>query len=132
MEDDILNRINDAEYAATLKQIETSHNIITELIDECNEMVTNIKIANDLREINRRKEEESSERARTSFLEEEAVTAELQFGEITSKWDPISKYNDSINIYKACEEQKSNTIHFYILSTSFTILIFTSNCTILI
>ena len=108
MEDDILSRINDPEYAATLKQIESSHDVITELIDECNEMVTNIKIANDLREINRRKEDESSERARTSFLEEESAIAQLQFDEITSKWDPISRYNDSIDIYNACEEQKSN------------------------
>ncbi|XP_065220683.1 dynein regulatory complex protein 1 [Planococcus citri] len=106
MEDDILNRIKDPEYAATMQQIETSHNSISELIDECNEMVTNIRLANDLREINRRKEEESLERARTSFLEEESLKAHQQFDEINSKWDPISKYNDSIDIYNACETQR--------------------------
>ena len=109
MEDNILNRIHDQEYAATLKQIETSRNIISELIDECSEMVTNIKIANDLREVNRRNEEQSLEKARTSFLEEEAAEAQRKFDEIASKWDSISKYNDSIDIFNACEEQRSKT-----------------------
>lgn len=95
------------EYSLALKQIDTSHDIIAELIEECNEMVTNVKIANDLREINRRKEEKSNEKRRTCYLEEDAAKAQQQFDEINAKWDPISKYNDSIDIYNACEEQRS-------------------------
>uniref|UniRef100_H0WS42 Dynein regulatory complex protein 1 n=1 Tax=Otolemur garnettii TaxID=30611 RepID=H0WS42_OTOGA len=51
------------------------------------ELVTNIQVATDTREINRRVEEEEIKRQRIEKLENEVKTSQDKFDEITAKWE---------------------------------------------
>lgn len=64
-------------------------------------------VASDLREINQRKMDEKARNARIRYLEERDANAQKQFDEIVTKWEPIHECNDCLQIYHACEEQKS-------------------------
>lgn len=70
--------------------------------------VLNVQTANDMRETKRRNEEQRLKLSRTAFLKEEVRKTEAQFNEKLSKWDSISKLNDSVDVYNAVENQKSN------------------------
>ncbi|EDM02992.1 similar to hypothetical protein [Rattus norvegicus] len=60
---------------------------LTKLLLCGTELVTNIQVAADIREIHRRVEEEETKRQRLEKLENEVKTSQDKFDEITSKWE---------------------------------------------
>ena len=68
-------------------QIEDSRKRLAKLVADGTELVTNIQVAGDAREGQRRNEEEETRRQRRERLENEAKTAMEKFEEIVKKWD---------------------------------------------
>ncbi|XP_063296850.1 dynein regulatory complex protein 1 isoform X1 [Pelobates fuscus] len=68
------------------KQIEHSRQRLTKLLRDGTELVTNVQIAADARETQRRAEEEELRRLRIEKLDNEAKTSLDKFEEITKKW----------------------------------------------
>ncbi|KAK4825346.1 hypothetical protein QYF61_026865 [Mycteria americana] len=68
------------------KQIEESRQRLAKLLFDGTQMVTNIQVAADLRETQRRAEEAELKLQRVEKLENEAKSSTSKFEEITSKW----------------------------------------------
>ncbi|NXW08752.1 DRC1 protein, partial [Fregetta grallaria] len=68
------------------KQIEESRQRLAKLLFDGTQMVTNIQVAVDLRETQRRAEEAELKLQRVEKLENEAKSSTYKFEEITSKW----------------------------------------------
>ncbi|NXN73109.1 DRC1 protein, partial [Himantopus himantopus] len=68
------------------KEIEESRQRLAKLLFEGTQMVTNIQVAADLRETQRRAEEAELKLQRVERLENEAKSSAYKFEEITSKW----------------------------------------------
>ncbi|XP_074904972.1 dynein regulatory complex protein 1 isoform X2 [Buteo buteo] len=68
------------------KQIEESRQRLAKLLFDGTQMVTNIQVAADLREMQRRAEEAELKLQRVEKLENEAKSSTYKFEEITSKW----------------------------------------------
>ncbi|NXH67275.1 DRC1 protein, partial [Hydrobates tethys] len=68
------------------KQIEESRQRLAKLLFDGTQMVTNIQVAADLRETQRRAEEAELKLQRVEKLENEAKSSTYKFEEITSKW----------------------------------------------
>ncbi|XP_008066320.1 dynein regulatory complex protein 1 isoform X2 [Carlito syrichta] len=69
------------------KQKEESRLKLAKLLLCGTELVTNIQVATDIREIHRRVEEEEIKRQRVEKLENEVKTSQDKFDEITAKWE---------------------------------------------
>nr|XP_045740193.1 dynein regulatory complex protein 1 isoform X3 [Mirounga angustirostris] len=69
------------------KQKEESRLKLAKLLLCGTELVTNIQVATDIREIHRRVEEEEIKRQRLEKLENEVKTSQDKFDEITAKWE---------------------------------------------
>ncbi|NXT30990.1 DRC1 protein, partial [Pelecanoides urinatrix] len=74
------------EQRRTHKQIEESRQKLAKLLFDGMQMVTNIQVAADLRETQRRAEEAELKLQRVEKLENEAESSTYKFEEITSKW----------------------------------------------
>ncbi|KAE8605646.1 hypothetical protein XENTR_v10015260 [Xenopus tropicalis] len=68
------------------KQIEDSRQRLTKLVSDGTQLVTNIQIATDAKETQRRAEEEELKRQRREKLDTEAKSSLEKFDEITKKW----------------------------------------------
>ncbi|NXL68123.1 DRC1 protein, partial [Chordeiles acutipennis] len=68
------------------KEIEESRQRLAKLLFDGTQMVTNIQVAADLREMQRRAEEAERKLQRLEKLEKEAKSSTCKFEEITSKW----------------------------------------------
>ncbi|XP_045142522.1 dynein regulatory complex protein 1 [Echinops telfairi] len=73
------------------KQKEESRLKLAKLLFCGTELVTNIQVATDIKEIQRRVEEEEIKRQRLEKLENEVKTSQDKFDEITSKWEEGKK-----------------------------------------
>lgn len=78
---------SEEEKSKSYKQKEESRLKLTKLLLCGTELVTNIQVAADIREIHRRVEEEETKRQRLEKLENEVKTSQDKFDEITSKWE---------------------------------------------
>ncbi|XP_075301374.1 dynein regulatory complex protein 1-like [Opisthocomus hoazin] len=74
------------EQRSSYKQIEESSQRLAKLLFEGTQLVTNIQMAADLRETQRRAEEAKLKLQRVEKLENEAKSSARKFEEITSKW----------------------------------------------
>lgn len=79
-------------------QIQKSTELLEKLVIEGNELVTNVRVANDAREFDRREEEGLGREKIIEQLEEEAGAARTMFDEINDKWSTILQYNDPLHI----------------------------------
>ncbi|XP_061097985.1 dynein regulatory complex protein 1 [Conger conger] len=68
------------------KQVEESEERMTKLQRDGTDLLTNIQVAADFRESQRRLEEDEATRQRIEKLENEAKTSQEKFEEITAKW----------------------------------------------
>ncbi|XP_075057217.1 dynein regulatory complex protein 1 isoform X2 [Mixophyes fleayi] len=68
------------------KQIEDSRQRLSKLVSDGTQLVTNIQIASDARETQRRVEEEDLRRLRVEKIDNEAKSSFEKFEEITKKW----------------------------------------------
>nr|XP_034370261.1 dynein regulatory complex protein 1 isoform X2 [Arvicanthis niloticus] len=78
---------SEEEQSRSYKQKEESRLKLTKLLLCGTELVTNIQVATDIREIHRRVEEEETKRQRLEKLENEVKTSQDKFDEITAKWE---------------------------------------------
>ncbi|KAM7325161.1 hypothetical protein ACRRTK_015414 [Alexandromys fortis] len=78
---------SEEEQSRSYKQKEESRLKLTKLLLCGTELVTNIQVATDIREIHRRVEEEEVKRQRLEKLENEVKTSQDKFDEITAKWE---------------------------------------------
>ncbi|KAK9696402.1 Sperm tail [Popillia japonica] len=88
------------------QQLERSAEALEKLILEGTEQVTNIRVANDSREVDRREEEGIGREKIIAQLEEEANLATEMFNEISNKWNSILKDNDPLLIHEDMNQQK--------------------------
>lgn len=88
------------------KQLEKSAELIQKLIIEGEEYITNVRVANDGREVDRREMEGLGREKIIERLEEEANSAQDMFNEISNKWIEILKYNDPLSINEDIQLQK--------------------------
>lgn len=80
------------------KQLEKSAELLEKLRIEGDEFVTNVRVANDEREVDRREEEGVNRERIIGALEEEASAAYEAFTAIADKWTGIMKYKDPLYI----------------------------------
>ncbi|XP_038176524.1 dynein regulatory complex protein 1 [Arvicola amphibius] len=78
---------SEEEQSKSYKQKEESRLKLTKLLLCGTELVTNIQVATDIREIHRRVEEEEMKRQRLEKLENEVKTSQDKYDEITAKWE---------------------------------------------
>lgn len=88
------------------QQAEKSVEVLEKLVIEGNELVTNVRVANDAREVDRREEEGVNREKVIEKLEAEAEDAKEQFNEIAGRWMDILKYNDPLAISEEISNQK--------------------------
>ncbi|KAM6179386.1 dynein regulatory complex protein 1 isoform 3-T3 [Erethizon dorsatum] len=77
---------SEEDHGRSYKQKEESRLKLAKLLLYGTELVTNIRVAIDVREIHRRVEEEEIKRQRIEKLENEVKTSQDKFDEITAKW----------------------------------------------
>jgi len=90
-----------------LKQIENSESDLINYTEEGSQLVTNILLANDNRENNRRETDKSERDIRLKAVELESEIANAKFMEISCQWPIILKKNDALEIHEYLELQKS-------------------------
>ncbi|XP_026806274.1 dynein regulatory complex protein 1 [Rhopalosiphum maidis] len=91
---------------SVLKQIENSESDLINYTEEGSQLVTNVHLANDNRENNRRETDKSERDIRLKAVELESEIANAKFMEISSQWPIILKKNDALEIHEYLELQK--------------------------
>ncbi|XP_066139815.1 dynein regulatory complex protein 1 [Euwallacea fornicatus] len=87
-------------------QLKKSAEVLEKYLIEGEEYITNIRIANEAREVNRREFEAVNKGIVLHQLDEEATSAKELFATIASKWASIQRQNDPLNINESIAEQK--------------------------
>lgn len=90
-----------------LKQIGNSESDLINYTEEGSQLVTNVLLANDNRENNRRETDKSERDIRLKAVELESEIANAKFMEISCQWPIILKKNDALEIHEYLELQKS-------------------------
>lgn len=90
-----------------LKQIENSELELISYTEEGSQLVTNLLLANDNRENNRKYTDKIERELRLKAVERESEIAHAKFMEISCQWPIILKKNDALNIHEHIELQRS-------------------------
>ncbi|KAH8400049.1 hypothetical protein KR215_006061 [Drosophila sulfurigaster] len=88
------------------QQLELSSTRLGQLVRFGNELVTNIRVANERRELNRRLFEASQEKEMKKNLEWENIEALANFADIKSRWTELNEINEPMMLWDQIEEQK--------------------------
>lgn len=88
------------------QQMQKSAELLEKLFLEGEEQITNVRVANDAREVDRREDEGMLQEKILEKLEEEATSAKLMFDEIADKWAAVLKYNDPLHINDEIASQR--------------------------
>lgn len=94
------------EKTAVQQQLLKSTELLEQFVREADEYITNVRIANDSREVDRREIEGTIKEKVFKELEDEATSAQQKFDEIAAKWSVIKKYNDPLHINEDIANQK--------------------------
>lgn len=89
------------------KQLETSDKVVSELLQNGSDLITNIRLANDRREVQRRMKEAELRDVLLSDLQQESQVANAKFEEISGKWADMDGVQDPIDIHENLERQKN-------------------------
>ncbi|XP_015430872.1 PREDICTED: dynein regulatory complex protein 1 [Dufourea novaeangliae] len=92
------------------KQILDGISALDKLCSEGNEVVTGVRIANDARELERRKEVQETRKRLLAMLEEEDVKCMEKYREISAKWPDILACKDPLDIHDELEAQNSKCL----------------------
>lgn len=90
-----------------VKRIESSELELNNYTKEGSQLVTNVLLANDNRENNRRNTDKKERDIRLKAVEHESEIANTKFMEISRQWPIILQKNDALEIYEHLELQKS-------------------------
>ncbi|KAG5673630.1 hypothetical protein PVAND_003659 [Polypedilum vanderplanki] len=88
------------------KQLEDSDKIISQLIQNGNDAISNIRLANDRREVQRRMKEAELRDVLLSDLQQESQQSAAKFEEISRKWPLVHEDIDPMVINEGFEMQK--------------------------
>nr|CAH7761912.1 unnamed protein product [Callosobruchus chinensis] len=88
------------------QQKQESAEVLEKYIAEAEEYITNVRVASDAREVDRRETEGIGREKIIQQLDEEAEAATEKFHEIAEKWSKIQKYNDPLHIHDDIANQK--------------------------
>lgn len=88
------------------KRIDESNRVLGELLRDGTELVTNIRIANDKREIDRRADEAQLREELLEKLNAESEAAAEKFQDISVKWSELEAVKDPFNMHEGLQEQK--------------------------
>lgn len=90
-----------------VKQIENSELELNNYTEEGSQLVTNVLLANENRENNRRNTDKNERDIRLKAVELESEMANAKLMEISNQWPLILKKNDALDIHEHLELQKS-------------------------
>ncbi|NXU59650.1 DRC1 protein, partial [Turnix velox] len=88
------------------KKIEESRQKLAKLLFDGTQMVTNIQVATDLREVQRRAEEAKLKLERQQKLENEAMSSAQKFEEIASKWTSAEEMKVPQELWQLLNQQQ--------------------------
>ncbi|XP_060522355.1 dynein regulatory complex protein 1 isoform X2 [Cylas formicarius] len=89
-------------------QLQKTTEILEKFMLEGEEYITNVRVANDSREVNRYQNESVKREKILKKLSDEAAKAQTMFNDISKKWGVIQKYNDPLRIHEDIMRQKEN------------------------
>lgn len=89
------------------KQLETSDKLLSELGQNGNDLISNIRLAKDRREVQRRIKEAELRDVLLSDLQKESQLSSAKFEEISSMWKEIEDIVDPMDIHDKLEGQKT-------------------------
>lgn len=87
-------------------QIIRSAEELEKLLLEGEEVITNIRIGNDAKEVERRQIEHEQREEQMKKIDEEAAAATQIFNEINERWETLKLYKDPLDIHASIEDQK--------------------------
>ncbi|XP_023164258.1 dynein regulatory complex protein 1 homolog [Drosophila hydei] len=88
------------------QQLELSSTRLGQLVRFGNELVTNIRVANERRELNRRVFETTQQRDMKRMLDGENIEAMAKFDNIKARWTELNEINEPMLLWDQIEEQK--------------------------
>lgn len=88
------------------RQIQNSDKVLSELLRDGSELITNVRIANDNREVDRRLTETKLRNVLLADLQHEAVQASAKLDAITCRWPELDSFKDPMSIHEGLECQK--------------------------
>lgn len=89
------------------KQLEESGKRLSKLLADGTQLVTNVKVAGDAREVQRRQEAAEARKGRIEKVETDVTTSEERFEEIAQKWKPALGKTIPQELHDKLIEQKS-------------------------
>ncbi|XP_068141100.1 dynein regulatory complex protein 1 homolog [Drosophila tropicalis] len=88
------------------QQLDLSSTRLDELARFGNELVTNVRVANERRELNRRLFEASQQQSLQFSLQREGVETMAKFDDIKARWTELEEINEPMMLWDQIEEQK--------------------------
>lgn len=89
------------------KQLEMSDQTISELVQNGSDAISNIRLANDRREVQRRMKEAELRDVLLNDLQHESQVSAAKFEEISHKWPAVGEDVDPMSIHEGLEKQKN-------------------------
>lgn len=103
----LVTEVYDDDKVGIEKQLETSDKVISELVQNGGDLITNIRLANDRREVQRRITEAELRDVLLNDLQKESQVSAAKFEEISSKWKEIETVVDPMEIHENLDKQKA-------------------------
>uniref|UniRef100_A0A336MHQ0 CSON001907 protein n=1 Tax=Culicoides sonorensis TaxID=179676 RepID=A0A336MHQ0_CULSO len=103
---DVITKEYDEDKKGIERRLEDSDKTLSELLRDGTELITNIRIANDKREVDRRIKEAELREELLEKLQNESTEARNKLEAITIRWSEIESIKDPMGMYEALETQK--------------------------
>lgn len=103
----LVTEVYDDDKVGIEKQLETSDKIVSELVQNGNDLISNIRLANDRREVQRRIKEAELRDVLLNDLQKESQISAAKFEEVSTKWSEIEQIVDPMEIHENLEKQKA-------------------------
>ncbi|XP_057325450.1 dynein regulatory complex protein 1 isoform X2 [Microplitis mediator] len=91
----------------TEKQIDASAELMQKLVDEGDEVISNVRIANEARELHRQEQDFAIRKILLEKLESELADSLDKYDEINSKWSELLDSKDPLDIYDGIQSQNN-------------------------
>lgn len=88
------------------RQIQNSDTVLSELLRDGSELITNVRVANDNREVERRLNETKLRSVLLTDLQKESTEAQSRLATITERWSELDGFKDPMGLYEGLEYQK--------------------------
>lgn len=103
----LVTEVYDEDKIGVEKQLESSDMAIAQLVQNGNDLISNIRLANDRREVQRRVKEAELRDVLLSELQKESAMSSAKFEEISAKWSDTEGVLDPMEIHDTLETQRS-------------------------